>query len=153
MRINGFTMTRFHKIGVLMFWTIVFIVITQIASAKPIVYETDKHKNPNSSDTRVGKHWKFSGNGKVSPIHGVKWKKSGYQCFIEAPGNIKKTIESNTSTNVGKMVKAADKALNIKPSRKTVKNIGVNIPVFQVGDSYKMTCYIWINGKVLNRNM
>ena len=154
MKINGFTWSNLHKIGIIVFFAIVFILITQIASAKPVTYETNKHRDPNSSDKRDSRHWKFSGDGKKSPIPGITWRKSGYQCFVVTPAGVKKTIESNTSTNVGKMTKAADKALGIKTTRgRLVKNVGKNIPVFKVGESYEMTCYIWINGKVLNRKL
>lgn len=114
------------------------------------------------------KYWKFIGDGKSSPIKGIKFQRQGYSCkarrvFIGQVIGKEVTIQSNTQVSVGAILRRAERALGIPKtydendvnSGSSVQQIGLSLPVYLVTSEdgyqdYAVACAIWVRGKILH---
>ena len=147
------------------------IVIVSLLSGFSLTAAANTKKIPdtsnidvNSSDKRSSKYWRFTGDGKTSPISGVKFQKTGYSCKakrVSPDGKLigkEVSIESTRQVTVGAILKKVEIGLNLPrtydENSGNIKNIGTSLPVYQVlskdGDKdYLAVCAIWLSGKVL----
>lgn len=125
---------------------------------KPITTDID------SSDKRPSTLWRFIGDGKTSPIPGIKFQKEGYTCKarrLTSDGSLigaEVEVQSMKQSTVGSILKKTENALGLPrvydESSGNIQNIGTSLPVYRVLSSsrkqdYLAACAIWVGGKVL----
>jgi hypothetical protein len=125
-------------------------------------------QNPSILLVNPPKYWKFIGDGKSSPINGIKFQRQGYSCkarrvFVGQVAGKEVTIQSNTQASVGAILRKAERALGLQKvydennanSGSSVQQIGLSLPVYLVTSEdgyqdYAVACAIWVKGKILH---
>jgi hypothetical protein len=136
-----------------------------LATAAPVKKHLDtSNKDVNSSDKRDPTHWRFIGDGKSSPVAGIKFQKQGYSCKakrITKEGTLigkEVEVQSDKQVTMGNILKRVEKSLGLPrtfdESSGNIKNIGTSLPVYQVlskdrKNDYLTVCAIWLSGRVL----